>query len=138
MATTQPMADVNPKTEMTHTEMQEFVRDHFEEFVNRKNLEIGKVNFAPEFVDRGTDVPPGMPPGPEGAIAYVSGALKKFPDMHAPQSARPGRRPLERREGPLESGRYGLVLQGAAEAEGVGIFAEGVDAEGDVVVERDA
>jgi predicted SnoaL-like aldol condensation-catalyzing enzyme len=40
------------------------------------------VNFAPEFVDRGTDVPPGMPPGPEGAIAYVAGALKKFPDMH--------------------------------------------------------
>ena len=82
MATTQPMGAVNPKTGMTHDEMREFVRNHFEEFVNRKNLEIGKVNFAPEFVDRGTDVPPGMPPGPEGAIAYVGGALKKFPDMH--------------------------------------------------------
>jgi predicted SnoaL-like aldol condensation-catalyzing enzyme len=82
MATTQPMGAVNPKTGMTHTEMREFVRTHFEEFVNRKNLDIGKVNFAPEFVDRGTDVPPGMPPGPEGAIAYVAGALKKFPDMH--------------------------------------------------------
>jgi predicted SnoaL-like aldol condensation-catalyzing enzyme len=82
MATTQPMGAVNPKTGMTHTEMREFVRNHFEEFVNRKNLDIGKVNFAPEFVDRGTDVPPGMPPGPEGAIAYVGGALKKFPDMH--------------------------------------------------------
>ena len=63
MATTQPMGAVNPKTGMTHEEMREFV--------NRKNLGIGKVNFAPEFVDRGTDVPPGMPPGPEGAIAYV-------------------------------------------------------------------
>jgi predicted ester cyclase len=81
MATTQPIGPVNPKTSMTHTEMREFVRKHFEEFVNRKNLQIGNVNFAPEFVDRGTDVPPGMPPGPEGAIAYVSGALKKFPDM---------------------------------------------------------
>jgi predicted SnoaL-like aldol condensation-catalyzing enzyme len=81
MATTQPMGAVNPKTGMTHDEMREFVRNHFEEFVNRKNLEIGKVNFAPEFVDRGTDVPPGMPPGPEGAITYVGGALKKFPDM---------------------------------------------------------
>ena len=40
------------------------------------------MNFAPDFIDRGTDVPPGMPPGPEGAIAYVGGALKKFPDMH--------------------------------------------------------
>lgn len=81
MATTQPVGAVNPKTGMTHEEMREFVRNHFEEFVNRKNLSIGKVNFAPEFVDRGTDVPPGMPPGPEGAIAYVGGALKKFPDM---------------------------------------------------------
>jgi len=71
MATTQPMGAVNPKTGMTHEEMREFVRNHFEEFVNRKSPGIGKVNFAPEFVDRGTDVPPGMPPGPEGAIAYV-------------------------------------------------------------------
>jgi predicted SnoaL-like aldol condensation-catalyzing enzyme len=82
MASTRPMVGVNPKTGMTHGEMREFVRNHFEEFVNRKNLSIGKVNFAPEFVDRGTDVPPGIPPGPEGAIAYVGGALKKFPDMH--------------------------------------------------------
>jgi len=81
VATTQPMGAVNPKTGMTHEEMREFVRSHFEEFVNRKNLDIGNVNFAPEFMDRGTDVPPGMPPGPEGAITYVGGALKKFPDM---------------------------------------------------------
>ena len=82
MATSQPISPVNPKTGMTHDEMRDFVRNHFEQFVNRKNLDIGRVNFAPEFADRGTDVPPGMPPGPEGAIAYVGGALKKFPDMH--------------------------------------------------------
>jgi predicted SnoaL-like aldol condensation-catalyzing enzyme len=73
---------VNPKTGMTRTEAKEFVRNHFEEFVNRKNLKIGEVNFAPEFVDRGADVPPGLPPGPAGAIQYVSGAYKKFPDIH--------------------------------------------------------
>ena len=50
MATAQPMGPVNPKTGMTHGEMREFVRNHFEEFVNRKNLDIGNVNFAPEFV----------------------------------------------------------------------------------------
>jgi len=72
---------VNPKTGMTHTEAKEFVRNHFEEFVNRKNLAIGKVNFAPEFVDHGADVPPGLPPGPEGAMQYVGGAYKKFPDI---------------------------------------------------------
>jgi predicted SnoaL-like aldol condensation-catalyzing enzyme len=81
MATTRPVGTVNLKTGMTHDEMREFVRNHFEEFVNRKRLEVGKVNFAPEFVDRGTDVPPGMPSGSEGAIAYVGAALKKFPDM---------------------------------------------------------
>jgi predicted SnoaL-like aldol condensation-catalyzing enzyme len=72
----------HPATGFTHSEMKLFVRDHFEQFVNRKNLDIGDVNFAPEFVDRGSDVPPGLPPGPAGAKAYVGGAYKKFPDIH--------------------------------------------------------
>ncbi|HEY2546604.1 MAG TPA: ester cyclase [Candidatus Acidoferrum sp.] len=71
----------NPKTGMTLTEMKIFIRDHFEEFVNRKNLQIGEINFAPSFVDHGADVPPGLPPGPTGAIQYVGGALKKVPDL---------------------------------------------------------
>ena len=73
---------VNPQTGMTFDEMKDFVRNHFEEFLNRKNLDIGDVNFAPEFVDHGTDVPPGTPPGPAGAKAYIGGAYKKFPDIH--------------------------------------------------------
>jgi predicted SnoaL-like aldol condensation-catalyzing enzyme len=72
---------VNSKTGMTHEQMREFVRNHFEEFVNRKNLDMADVNFAPEFIDHGTDVPPGIPPGPAGAKAYVGGAYKKFPDI---------------------------------------------------------
>lgn len=71
----------NPRTGMTHTEMKEFIRNHFEEFVNRKNLRAGEVNFAPDFVDHGADVPPGLPPGPEGAIQYVGAALKKVPNL---------------------------------------------------------
>ena len=71
----------NPKTDMTHAEMKEFIRNHFEEFVNRKNLRIGEVNFAPGFVDHGADVPPGLPRGPAGAIQYVGAALKKVPDL---------------------------------------------------------
>jgi SnoaL-like polyketide cyclase len=71
----------NPKTDMTHSEMKEFIRNHFEEFVNRKNLRIGEVNFAPGFADHGADVPPGLPPGPAGAIQYVGAALKKVPDL---------------------------------------------------------
>jgi uncharacterized protein YbjT (DUF2867 family)/predicted SnoaL-like aldol condensation-catalyzing enzyme len=72
---------VNPKTGMTAHEAGAFIRDHFEEFVNRKNLEIGRRNFAPDFVDHGADVPPGTPAGPEGAIQYVGNALKRYPDM---------------------------------------------------------
>jgi predicted SnoaL-like aldol condensation-catalyzing enzyme len=75
------MEPVNGKTGMTHGEAREFIRRHFEEFVNKKNVEIGNVNFALDFVDHGADVPPGMPPGPAGAIAYVAGALKRFPDL---------------------------------------------------------
>jgi predicted SnoaL-like aldol condensation-catalyzing enzyme len=83
MSTTPKLQEsVNPKTGMTHTVMKEFVRNHFEEFVNRKNLDIGNANFAPEFVDHGADVPPGLPPGPAGAMQYVGGAYKKFPDIH--------------------------------------------------------
>jgi len=67
---------------MTHSEAREFIRNHFEEFVNKKNVQIGNVNLAANFVDHGADVPPGMSPGPAGAIQYVSGALKKFPDLH--------------------------------------------------------
>lgn len=33
--------EVNPKTGMTHAERREFIRNHFEEFVNRKNVQIG-------------------------------------------------------------------------------------------------
>ena len=76
------MEPIDPKTGMTHSEVREFIRNHFEEFVNKKNVQIGNVNFAANFVDHGADVPPGMPPGPAGAIAYVGGTLKKFPDLH--------------------------------------------------------
>jgi|SRR5580704_3048061 predicted SnoaL-like aldol condensation-catalyzing enzyme len=71
----------NPKTGMTLPEMKEFIRNHFEEFVNRKNLQIGEGNFAPSFIDHGADVPPGLPAGPAGAMQYVGVALKKVPDL---------------------------------------------------------
>jgi len=76
------MEPVNGKTGLTRGEAKEFIRRRFEQFVNKKNVEIGNVNFAADFVDHGADVPPGMPAGPAGAIAYVSGALKRFPDLH--------------------------------------------------------
>src|SRR5215469_2692398 len=68
-------------TGMSLEEMKTFVRNHFEVFVNQKNLDIADVNLSPDFVDYGADVPPGTPPGPAGAKQYVGNALKKFPDM---------------------------------------------------------
>lgn len=62
------MNAIHTKTGMTHTEVREFIRNHFEQFVDKQNVEIGKVNFASDFVDRGADVPPGTPPGPTGAM----------------------------------------------------------------------
>jgi predicted ester cyclase len=73
---------VNPKTGMTRSEAREFVRNHFEGFVNRKNVGIGRVTFAPGFVDHGADLPSGVPPGPLGAMEYVSRALERFPGLH--------------------------------------------------------
>jgi uncharacterized protein YbjT (DUF2867 family)/predicted SnoaL-like aldol condensation-catalyzing enzyme len=73
---------VHPKTGMSTTEMKQFVRNHFEELVNRKNLDIADVNFAPGFLDHGADVPPGTPPGPAGVKQYVGGAYKLLPDIH--------------------------------------------------------
>ncbi|GAC1639299.1 MAG: hypothetical protein NVS9B14_20400 [Candidatus Acidiferrum sp.] len=72
----------NAKTGMTHEEMKQFILNHFEEFVNKQNLAIADVNFAPEFLDHGADVPPGTAPGPAGAKQYVGGAYKRFPDIH--------------------------------------------------------
>ncbi|MBV9539321.1 MAG: ester cyclase [Acidisphaera sp.] len=73
---------INPKTGMTLDEMKRFIRDHFEEFVNRKNLAVADVNFAPGFLDHGADVPPDLPAGPEGAKRYVGGAYRRYPDIH--------------------------------------------------------
>jgi hypothetical protein len=49
------------KTGMSLEEIKSFMRNHFEEFVNRKNIAIGDVNFASDFVDHAADVPPGTP-----------------------------------------------------------------------------
>jgi uncharacterized protein YbjT (DUF2867 family)/predicted SnoaL-like aldol condensation-catalyzing enzyme len=76
------LTEFEPSFAMSVDQMKTFVKNHFEEFVNRKNLNIADVNFAKEFQDHGADVPPGLPSGPEGAKQYVGAAYKKFPDIH--------------------------------------------------------
>ena len=51
--------------------MKEFIRNHFEEFVNRNNQRVGEVNIAAGFVDHGADVPPDLAdrrPADRGAL----------------------------------------------------------------------
>ena len=66
---------------MSTEQNKEFVRNHFEEFVNRKNLDIADRNIAPEYQEHGTDAPPDYPPGPEGPKRYLAAAFKRFPDI---------------------------------------------------------
>ena len=60
----------------------QLVIKHFEEFVNQKNLAVADRNFAPEYKEHGSDVPDGLPPGPEGPKRYLASAFQRFPDIH--------------------------------------------------------
>ncbi len=57
-----------------------FVRDHFEEFVNRKNSAIAFRNFTSNFLDHGGPYSEAV--GPEAAKRMVDGMYAQFPDLH--------------------------------------------------------
>lgn len=59
-----------------------FVQRHFEDFVNRQDLSAADRNFAVDYQEHGTDVPDGLPPGPEGPKRYLAAAFERFPDIH--------------------------------------------------------
>ena len=67
---------------MTSEEAKAFVRRHFEDFVNRQDLSAADRNFAADYQEHGSDVPPGLPPGPTGPKQYLAAAFKRFPDIH--------------------------------------------------------
>jgi predicted SnoaL-like aldol condensation-catalyzing enzyme len=67
---------------MNAEQNKQFVRQHFEEFVNRKNLDIANRNFAPEYQEHGADAPADYPPGPDGPKRYLAAAFKRYPDIH--------------------------------------------------------
>lgn len=67
---------------MSPEEAKQFVRDHFEHFVNRQDLSAADRNFAPDYQEHGSDAPPGAPPGPEGPKQYLAAAFRRFPDIH--------------------------------------------------------
>jgi predicted ester cyclase len=67
---------------MNSEDSKAFVRRHFEEFVNRQDLSAAERNFAAEYQEHGTDVPPDLPPGPSGPKQYLAAAFQRFPDIH--------------------------------------------------------
>jgi hypothetical protein len=60
-------------------EMKEFVRNHFEDFVNKKKSEVALLNFSSDFLDH--DEPGGAAIGPEAAKSMMEYAYQRWPDL---------------------------------------------------------
>jgi predicted ester cyclase len=60
--------------------MKEFVRRHFDDFVNRKLSAAALQNFSPDFLDH--NGPTGPVAGPVAAKQMMEGAYRKWPDLH--------------------------------------------------------
>ena len=72
---------VPPKADpgLSLEEMKLFVRNHFEDFVNRKKSEVALVNFSADFYDH--DEPGGVAIGPHAAKSMMEGVYAKWPDL---------------------------------------------------------
>ncbi len=66
-------------THLSPTEMKQFVRDHFEDFVNRQKPEVIHHNMTPDFLDH--DGPGGKPTGSAGDEAMMRALYQKLPDL---------------------------------------------------------
>ena len=67
-------------THMTPDQMKQFVREHFEDFVNRRNAAVIRKNMTPDFFDH--DGPGGKPTGVEGDEQMMLAMYKVMPDLH--------------------------------------------------------
>ena len=66
-------------THLTPTEMKQFVRDHFEQFVNQRNAAVIRTNMTPDFYDH--DGPGGKPTGVDGDEQMMVAMYKVMPDL---------------------------------------------------------
>ncbi len=66
-------------TSLTAEQMKQLVRDHFEEFVNRRNAGVIQKNMSPDFYDH--DGPGGKPTGVDGDEQMMLGMYKAMPDL---------------------------------------------------------
>jgi predicted ester cyclase len=66
-------------THLTPEQMKQFVREHFEDFVNHRNAAVIRKNMTPDFYDH--DGPGGKPSGVEGDEQMMVGMYKAMPDL---------------------------------------------------------
>lgn len=64
---------------MTVEENKKLVLEHYESFVHQQDAEAIRKQLAADFRDH--ELPPGMPPGPEGVIQYGAMLHAAFPDL---------------------------------------------------------
>lgn len=67
-------------TELSLEQMKRRVRDHFEDFVNRRKAEVIHRNMTPDFHDH--DGPGGKPAGIDANENMMLGMYKFLPDLH--------------------------------------------------------
>ena len=66
-------------TTLTPEQMKRFVRDHFEEFVNRRNAAVIHANMTADFYDH--DGPDGKPTDIDGDEQMMLAMYKSMPDL---------------------------------------------------------
>jgi len=66
-------------THLTTQQMKEFVRSHFEDFVNRRKAEVIRANMTADFYDH--DGPGGKPAGVAGDEAMMVNMYNALPDL---------------------------------------------------------
>ena len=67
-------------TSLTLDQMKQFVRDHFEDFVNKRKADVIHKNMTADFYDH--DGPGGKPTGVEGDQQMMLAMYKSMPDLH--------------------------------------------------------
>ncbi len=67
-------------TTLTLDQMKEFVRQHFEDFVNKRNAAVIHKNMTADFFDH--DGPGGKPTGVDGDEQMILAMYKVMPDLY--------------------------------------------------------
>ncbi len=67
-------------THLSPVQTKQLVRDHFEDFINKRNAAVIRRNMTPDFLDH--DGPGGKPCGIDADEQLVLGMYKAMPDLH--------------------------------------------------------